>query len=158
MYRRSVLAAVNGLSRHFTEDTLRVYLLNRSIRRTDGCLIVRGYGTRRGVYQKVAGRAWAHIAAYVVFVGGYDPGLDVDHVCGVKDCIEPTHLRQLTRADNCRTREPRPHCRNGHEREIDEATGRYRRVCRSCNRDAQRRWRQRQAQEVARARATLHVP
>ena len=153
-----MLAAVNGLSRHFTEDTLRVYLLSRSTRRTDGCLIVRGYGTQRGVYQKVAGRAWAHIAAYVVFVGGYDPDLDVDHVCGVKDCIEPTHLRQLTRAANCRTRQRRPRCRNGHEREVDDATGRYRRVCRSCNRDAQRRWRQRQAQEVARARATQHVP
>jgi hypothetical protein len=58
----------------------------------------------------------------------------------------------VTRAENCRTREQRPQCRNGHDREIDEATGRYRRGCRACNRDAQRRWRQRQAEEVAWAR------
>lgn len=153
-----MLADVKGLSKHFTEDTLRRYLLDRSRRDDRGCLIVRGYGTRRAVYQKVAGRAWAHIAAYVVFVGGYDPGLDVDHTCGVKDCIEPTHLRQVSRAENCRTRERRPRCRNGHDREIDEATGAVRRGCRTCNRDNQRRWRQRQAAEVAMAKAALAAP
>jgi hypothetical protein len=147
-----VLTRIKGLSKHFTDDTLRAHLLERSTRGEHGCLIIRGYGSRRGVHQKVAGRAWAHIAAFVVFVGGYDPDLDVDHTCGVKDCIEPRHLRQLTRAENCQTREQRPRCRNGHPREIDEATGRYRRGCRGCNRDAQRRWRARQADEVARAR------
>jgi hypothetical protein len=149
-----VLAHIKGLSKHFTEGTLRAHLLERSTRSDNGCLIVRGYGPQRGVHQKVAGRAWAHIAAFVVFVGGYDPGLDVDHRCDVKDCIEPTHLRQLSHAENCRGRELRPHCRNGHDREFDEATGRYRPNCRACNRDAQRRWRERQAAEVALARAT----
>ena len=149
-----MLSAVNGLSKHFTEDSLRSYLLDRSTRTDQGCLIVRGYGDQRGVYQKVAGRAWAHIAAYAVFVGEYDPLLDVDHRCGVKDCIEPSHLQQLTRADNCRTRVRQRQCRNGHDREIDGTTGEYRRSCRQCNRDAQRRWRQRQAAEVERARTS----
>ncbi|WFE42914.1 HNH endonuclease [Verrucosispora sp. WMMD1129] len=148
-----MLSQVNGLSRHFTEDTLRAYLLSRSTRVDTGCLIVRGYGSRRGVHQKLAGRAWAHIAAYVVFVGGYDPTLEVHHDCGAPDCIEPTHLRQLSHADNCRERTQPPRCRNGHERETDPATGRLRRVCRTCNRLAQQRWRERQAAEVAHARA-----
>ncbi|GAB3138001.1 hypothetical protein GCM10027290_04810 [Micromonospora sonneratiae] len=152
-----MLANVKGLSRHFTEETLRDYLLERSVRTTEGCLVVRGYGTRRGVYQKVAGRAWAHIAAYVVFVGAYDPTLDVDHVCNVKDCIEPTHLRQVTRAENCRSRILQPQCRNGHQREVDSATGTYRRTCRLCDRDTQRRWRERQAEIVAQARATIGI-
>jgi hypothetical protein len=150
-----VLAAVKGLSKHFTEDSLRVYLLERSTRNEDGCLIIRGYGSQRGTHQKVAGRAWAHVAAFVVFVGGYNPALDVDHTCEVKDCVEPTHLRQLTHGENRRTRKQRAHCRNGHDREFDEATGRYRRGCRACNRDSQRRWRQRRADEVARARAGM---
>ena len=148
-----MLSRVTGLSRHFTEDSLRRYLTERSTRQDDGCLIIRGYGTRRGVHQKVAGRAWAHIAAYAAFVGGYDPDLVVDHLCDVKDCVEPTHLRQVSRADSCRTRRQGPTCRNGHDREIDEPTGRYRRACRACNRDNQRRWRERQAAEVALARA-----
>ncbi|WP_200214233.1 HNH endonuclease [Micromonospora coerulea] len=148
-----MLSAVTGLSRHFTEDSLRAHLLARAARRDDGCLIVRGYGSRRDVHQKVAGRAWAHIAAFAVFVGGYDPDLDVDQSCGVSDCIEPTHLRQVSRAENCRDRRRDHRCRNGHEREVDEATGRYRRVCRVCNAEAQRRWRQRRSAEVAAARA-----
>lgn len=153
LYPRDVLSQVRGLSRHFTEGALRTYLLDRSVRTEDGCLVVRGYGNQRGVYQKVAGRAWAHIAAFVVFVGDYNPELEVHHVCGVPDCIEPTHLRQIAHAETCRRREQHPRCRNGHDREIDPRTGRYRKVCRTCNRDAQKRWRERQAREVAEARA-----
>ncbi|MEV0155650.1 HNH endonuclease [Micromonospora sp. NPDC050686] len=149
-----MLSQIRGLSRHFTEDTLRSYLIDRSVRRPDGCLIVRGYGDQRGVHQKVAGRAWAHIAAYVVFVGGYNPELDVHHRCGVPDCIEPSHLRQLTHSENCRSRTQRSRCRNGHERELDPRTGRYRKVCRECNRQAQQHWRERQAAQVAQARAS----
>ena len=116
-----MLSAVIGLSRHFTEDSLRDYLLRRSERRDDGCLIIRGYGTRRGVHQKVAGRAWAHIAAYAAFVGNYDPDLEVDHLCDAPDCVEPTHLRQISHAENCRTRVQGPTYRNGYDREIDES-------------------------------------
>lgn len=148
-----MLSQVKGLSRHFTAETLRSYLLDRAVRRDDGCLIVRGYGDRRGVRQKLAGRAWAHIAAFVVFVGDYDPALDVQQVCGVPDCIEPVHLRQTSRAETCRGRTQRPRCRNGHDREVDRDTGRYRTVCRICNRNAQQRWRERQAAQVAEARA-----
>ncbi|MFF0471130.1 HNH endonuclease [Micromonospora zamorensis] len=148
-----MLSQVKGLSRHFTEETLRAYLIGRSVRRDDGCLIVRGYGSQRGVYQKVAGRAWAHITAYVVFVGGYDPGLDVRHLCGAPDCIEPSHLQQVTHAESCRSRTQQPRCRNGHERELDPTSGRYRTVCRVCNSEAQKRWRVRQSEEVAAARA-----
>ncbi|WP_173162990.1 HNH endonuclease signature motif containing protein [Phytohabitans suffuscus] len=142
-----MLDHVGGLSRHHTPESLRALLLARSTRRPDGCLIVQGYGTRRGIHQKIAGRAWAHIVAYAVFVGEIDPDLEVDHTCGAKDCVEPTHLRQVSHADNCRSRVPAPTCRNGHEREIDPSTGRLRRQCRACNAEAQRRWRARQADE-----------
>ncbi|MEU5723511.1 HNH endonuclease [Micromonospora sp. NPDC047738] len=153
-----MLSQIKGLSRHFTEETLRTYLRDRSARTEDGCLVVRGYGNQRGVYQKVAGRAWAHIAAFVVFVGGYDPALDVHHVCGVPDCIEPTHLRQVGHGENRGNRKQQPQCRNGHDREIDPRTGRYRKVCRRCNSDAQKRWRDRQARQVAEARASYGRP
>ena len=145
----AVLANVNGLSKHHTPESLRAYLLARATRTPDGCLIVRGYGSHRGVYQKVAGRAWAHIAAYAVFVGPVDPALEVDHTCGAKDCIEPTHLRQVTHQENCQNRQQADTCRNGHPREVDPATGRYRKQCRTCNAEAQRRWRVRQAAERA---------
>jgi hypothetical protein len=140
-----VIPGVRGLSAHFTEESLRAYLLARSTPRPDGCRIVRGYGDHPGVYQKVAGRAWAHVAAYAVFVGPLRPGLEVHHTCQAKDCIEPTHLRLATHADNARSRVQVPTCRSGHAREVDPATGRLRRQCRQCNADAQRRVRGRQA-------------
>lgn len=146
-----MIDGVRGLAKHFTAESLREYLLARSTRTPDGCLIVRGYGSQPGVYQKVAGRAWAHIAAYAVFVGPLQPGLEVDHTCGVKDCIEPTHLCLTTHAENCRSRMQADACRNGHPREVDPATGRYRHQCRRCNADAQRRWRVRQAEERRRS-------
>lgn len=152
-----MLHDVNGLAKHFTPETLRAYLLARATRTPDGCLIVRGYGSRRGTHQKVAGRAWAHIAAYAAFVGGYDPTLLVDHTCQADDCIEPSHLRQVTRAQNSRDRRQPPACRNGHPREPDTGTGGDRRGCRECNRLAQQRWRHRQAEEVAQARANWHA-
>ncbi|MFI7606382.1 HNH endonuclease [Micromonospora sp. NPDC049366] len=148
-----MLSAVKGLSRHFTAESLRAHLLERSHRGENGCLVIHGYGPRRGVHQKVAGRAWAHIAAYVVLVGDYDPTLDVDQTCGAADCIEPTHLRQVSRAEASRNRTQSALCRNGHQRELDPETGRFRRVCRACNREAQRRWREREAAAVAQARA-----
>lgn len=142
---------VRGLSSHFTPESLRAYLVSRSSRTTDGCLIIQGYGSQRGVHQKVAGRAWAHIAAYAVFVGPLDPTLEVDHTCGAQDCIEPTHLRQVSHAENCRTRDQSDTCRNGHARELDPATGRYPSRCRACNAEAQKRWRDRQAEERTRS-------
>jgi len=147
----AVLDNVGGLSKRHTPESLRDLLLARSTRRPDGCLIVEGYGARRGVHQKIAGRAWAHIVAYALFVGPVDPALEVDHTCGAKDCVEPTHLRQVSHAENCRSRAQPPTCRKGHEREIEPATGRYRRQCRACNAEAQQRWRTRQAAERAAA-------
>jgi hypothetical protein len=140
-----MIPGVRGLSAHFTEESLREYLLARSTRTLDGCLIVRGYGDEPGVYQKLAGRAWAHVAAYAVFVGPLQPGLEIHHTCDVKDCIEPTHLRLVSHAESCRLRAQAQTCRNGHRREVDPETGRLRRRCRRCNAEAQRRWRTRQA-------------
>jgi hypothetical protein len=132
-------------------ESLRDYLLARSTRSPDGCLIVHGYGRQRGVYQKLAGRAWAHVAAYVAFVGPLEPGLQIHHTCDAKDCIEPTHLRLGRHGETGRSRKQAPTCRNGHPREADPATGRLRGQCRRCNADAQRRWRTRQADERRRS-------
>ena len=63
------------------EEDVRKYLLARSVRRGT-CLIVRGYGVHRGIYQKAPGRAWSHIASYAAFGEvEYDPTLDVAHSC-----------------------------------------------------------------------------
>lgn len=145
---RGMLDNVKGISKCWQDPvTLGLYLLVRSERSADGCLIVRGFGQYRNVYQKVAGNAWAHIVAYALWVGPRDPRLDVHHKCRRRDCIEPQHLEQITHRDNCRADSDPERCPYGHERQVDQATGRYL-LCKPCNQDACRRYQQRKKRKI----------
>lgn len=42
----------------------------------------------------------AHRLMHELFIGPLTPGLDIDHVCGVRSCVAPAHLRQVTRQQN----------------------------------------------------------
>lgn len=109
------------------------------------------------IYQKGPGRAYAHIAAYVLFVGPRDPTLDVSHLCDNPPCIEPTHLTQETRAQNLARRAGRTNrssCNHPREHTRD---GRLKR-CRACNAAAQRRWQERQRADTPPTAAPLFVP
>jgi len=78
-------------------------------------------------------------------------GLQLDHLCRNRWCVNPTHLEPVTAKENTRRSESVPgqnarktHCAQGHP--FDEAnTGRQRsgRSCRTCAREASRRWRER---------------
>ena len=56
-----------------------------------------GYGLFRcdGLYK-------AHRWAYARWVGSLVDGLTVDHLCGVKSCVNPSHLEQISRSENIR--------------------------------------------------------
>jgi adenine-specific DNA methylase len=63
-----------------------------------------GYG-RLGV--RVAGRAHtvpklAHRLSYEAFVGPIPEGLELDHLCRVRCCVNPRHLEPVSRAENVR--------------------------------------------------------
>lgn len=135
-----MLTTVPGLLKHFTSETLETYLLARSTRLESGCLILRGYGERRGIHQKCAGRAWGHVAAFALWNGPIVKGLSISHDCLRPDCIEPTHLQQMTHQENhlrdAQRRGPRSNC--GHPRTRDDKGKLIR--CAPCNAAAQRRW------------------
>jgi len=85
-------------------------------------------------------RGGAHRYSYEISVGPIPEGLDLDHLCRIPACVNPTHLEPVTSAENTRrgTRHNlHPYCRYGHP--YDEAntyivpsTGA--RQCRECNR------------------------
>lgn len=94
----------------------------------------------------------AHRVAYEWLVGPIPVGLDLGHVCHDQDascpgglcmhrrCVNPAHLRPMTRAENCangRHNASRTHCPRGHA--YDEAntyvTPSGYRQCRTCNRE-----------------------
>jgi hypothetical protein len=92
----------------------------------------------------------AHRAAYMLFVGPIPEGLTIDHLCRVRDCVNPAHLEAVPHVVNVRRGTTgmyphghRTHCNHGHEFD-DENTG-WRsdgggRFCRACRREAMRRY------------------
>lgn len=44
----------------------------------------------------------AYRYAYELLVGPIPPGHDVDHLCYVRACVNPTHLEPVTRPENVR--------------------------------------------------------
>ena len=82
----------------------------------------------------------AHVVSYELHVGPIPLGLELDHLCRVRCCVNPQHLEAVTKQENIRRGEggkhwsAKTHCPFGHE--YDESnTYRYkgRRNCRACN-------------------------
>lgn len=89
----------------------------------------------------------SHRIAYELLVGPIPDELELDHLCRVTLCGNPSHLEPVTHRVNARRgyspmglNAARSHCRRGHL--FDEANTRiYRnkRICRACLRDKKRK-------------------
>jgi hypothetical protein len=58
-----------------------------------------GYGRMRRVE---SGSQLAHRRVYERLVGPIEKGLELDHLCRNRPCINPDHLEPVTHAENCR--------------------------------------------------------
>lgn len=62
----------------------------------------------------------AHRVSYEAFKGPIPEGLEIDHVCKVRCCLNPEHLEAVNRMENMRrssiwnVRKERTHCPKGH--------------------------------------------
>ena len=99
-------------------------------------------------YGRLGDNKYAHRAFYEIFIGGIPTGMDLDHLCRVRRCVNPWHLEPVTRRENV-YRSPispagvnkrKTHCVNGHEftpKNTLYRTNKYhtlQRICRECNR------------------------
>lgn len=70
---------------------------------TDSCWLWNG-GKRRGYgYVYIAGSrrtTAAHRAVYTLLVGPIPHGLQLDHLCRVRHCVNPDHLEPVTQQEN----------------------------------------------------------
>jgi len=116
-----------------------------------------GYGViRSGGGRKLSRTQKAHRVSYELLVGPIAAGLEIDHLCRVRACVNPAHLEPVTRAENNRRGKSsqvlsdfwrlKTHCLRGHP--FDDAntyvTRAGRRHCRACTALSGRKRRQRQ--------------
>ena len=97
-----------------------------------------GYG-----WQQRGGRKFmAHRVVYEALVGPIPHGMQLDHLCRVKCCVNPAHLEPVTgQVNTLRGMGPsalnarKTHCQQGHE----FAQGKYQRICRPCHAEYMRK-------------------
>jgi hypothetical protein len=106
-----------------------------------------GYGKFAVAYAK---NKYAHRFAYEALVGEIPEGLDLDHLCRVRNCVNPEHLEPVTRAENIRRAVALiTHCPHGHAYTPDNiVASNPKRQCRTCH-----NMRVRHAARARRARA-----
>jgi HNH endonuclease len=123
----------------------------------DGACSSAGYAQ----YRLPGGSMYAHRLAYELAKGPIPDGLDIDHLCRVRCCVNPDHLEAVTRSANLRRgvgvaqaaerlkviagwQRHWTHCKRGHEFTPENtyiqpnSGGRSCRICR--NRDAKHRY------------------
>jgi hypothetical protein len=91
----------------------------------------------------------AHRVSYELFVGPIPEGLELDHLCRNRSCVNPKHLEPVTRKENLRRsplacwsgglalrikKKVKTHCVHGHPYSGDNliVRGNGWRVCREC--------------------------
>lgn len=83
-----------------------------------GCLFNGGYGSFRANGKSLLAHRWA----YEHFVGPIADGLELDHLCRVRCCVNPRHLEPVSKRENQRRgigwvakQMAATHCPKGHE-------------------------------------------
>lgn len=112
-----------------------------------------GYGEiNRG--RQGEGTALAHRVSYEIHVGEIPEDLEIDHLCRVRSCVNPSHLEPVTRYVNImrgdnpgvqvKRAQATTHCPQGHEYTTENthiartARGYTNRMCRTCQRERMR--------------------
>lgn len=101
----------------------------------------------------------AHVWAYTTLVGPIPKGLELDHLCYVRACVNPAHLEPVTKRENILRGESfaakharKTHCKNGHPFAGENLIIKDCRRCLTCLRQYQANDRQRKRERKHAAR------
>lgn len=97
--------------------TAKVRVTDRGCWEWTGCTNGLGYG-QVSVDKKMR---YVHRVAYELLVGPLVPGMEIDHLCRVRGCLNPEHLEPVTHRQNTLRGDTvtaanarKTHCVNGH--------------------------------------------
>ena len=87
----------------------------------------------------------AHRISFMVHKGPIPPGLEIDHLCRNRACVNPSHLEAVIHRVNAsrRPKDLSPTCGSGRHHWTEESTIRRpdgRRSCRFCDQERRRRY------------------
>ena len=146
-----------------TPQPLAQRIRNNSQPQPDGCVTWTARHDRDGygvLWVRQDGRRvmrFAHRIAYELAFGRVPSGLVIDHLCRVRDCVNPEHLEAKTsRANTHAPGSEAPAARNfaketcpkGHPLVFRVFKSGPRRVCRTCQTEASRKYRARRRDGV----------
>ena len=121
----------------------------------DGCWLwtASTYGHGYGQFGQDGRKFAAHRIAYELLVGPIPQGLVLDHLCRVRHCVNPAHLRPCTNRENvlaegslsvAKRRAEQKTCAAGHPfDEINTYLRGTHRYCRPCRAEREREYRAR---------------
>jgi len=100
-----------------------------------GTIMPNGYGLCGWQYK----RYLAHRLIYEHLIGAIPKGLEIDHLCRTRHCVNPAHLEPVTHAENMRRGksyyQKRTHCIHGHPYDAANTyIGKKGYFCRVCGR------------------------
>jgi hypothetical protein len=122
-----------------------------------GCWLWTGAENEKG-YPRSHGKG-VHRIMYDRFVGTIPKGMEIDHTCRVRSCVNPRHLEPVTHRENVlrgisfiAERAFASHCKRGHALKDDNLVPRAngRRECRIC-------WRMHARNVYARKKENAHA-
>lgn len=141
----------DGVRRPRALDELRAALAAKSVHDASGCIVWQASKSANGYGRQAVGSAhgdpiaYAHCLAWELEHGPLDPGMELDHKCRNRACINTQHLEAVTHRENgirgdgpCGRNARATHCPKGHEYTpentyVIEKRGRLQsRACREC--------------------------